>query len=498
MVQGYLAEQEAKKAAATSADCPDGGYRVGTKMDAKPVFKGGLFPWLETENKDFTLHIGLWTQYDNVFWSQTGTLRQNPGARPGKAQGVASGIAAGGIGDLSDGTYFRRIRPNFEGTFWGTGEYRFIPAFENDQFDTNGFDEVWVGFKDVPLIGTIRVGHVKNQFGIEGDTTASSRCMTFMERSAYSEAIEQNQNFVTGLFLSNNYLDERVTWEAVIARGDTAASTGTFFGDGQWLAQARLTALPIYECEGRNLLHVGISGGWRNGSNNLANSPLRTFQARARPELRDDNPDGSPGGVQSAPDSNSNRLIDTGVIAADRLFLVGSELLYICGPFSLQGEYGAQYLQRAVGVAPAGFTFNPKITPPQDYVFTGGYVQLAYTLTGENRAYDKRFGTLDRTYFRGGPYTNAWLVRDEDGHLDAGWGAWEVAGRYSYVCLNDGHGLNRIQGGTLNGVSLGLNWYLNANLKTMFDWVYDQRADTPKGTNEGYTSGFGMRVQFEF
>ena len=50
--------------------------------------------------------------------------------------------------------------------------------------------------------------------GLEGDMTASSRCMTFMERSSYSEAIELNQNFVTGLWLSNNYLDQRVTWEA--------------------------------------------------------------------------------------------------------------------------------------------------------------------------------------------------------------------------------------------------------------------------------------------
>ena len=32
-------------------------------------------------------------------------------------------------------------------------------------------------------------------------------------------------------------------------------------------------------------------------------------------------------------------------------------------------------------------------------MFNGGYVQLAYTLTGENRAYDKRGGTLARYYF---------------------------------------------------------------------------------------------------
>ena len=54
--------------------------------------------------------------------------------------------------------------------------------------------------------------------------------------------------------------------------------------------QARLTGLPLYEDEGRHLLHLGVSGGWRNGTTNLATSPFHTIQLRARPELRDDVP----------------------------------------------------------------------------------------------------------------------------------------------------------------------------------------------------------------
>ena len=68
-------------------------------------------------------------------------MRNRPGHRTaGPGQGVASGATLGGIGDLQDGVYFRRIRPNFEGTFWENGEYRFIPAFENNQFQTAGID----------------------------------------------------------------------------------------------------------------------------------------------------------------------------------------------------------------------------------------------------------------------------------------------------------------------------------------------------------------------
>jgi phosphate-selective porin OprO/OprP len=323
--------------------------------------------------------------------------------------------------------------------------------------------------------------------------------MTFMERSSYSEAIERNENFVTGIWLHNDFLDEHMTYTLTAFRDDQASSSGAFFGDGQWGAQGRLTFLPLYECDGRHWLHLGVSGGWRNGQNNIATSPQRTFQLRARPELRDDDPAGSPAGAQVIPNANSNRMIDTGPIAASDQYLAGLEFCYVRGPFSIQAEYGATRIANAVGIAPAANVFNPKLIPAQDYTFHGGYVQLAYTLTGEARAYDRKGGTLARQYFGPKPlFSNAWAVRDENGHFDFGTGAWEIAARYSYTNLNDGVGLNRIQGGIMDGFTAGLNWYLNTNVSCMFDWVYNHRFQVPVGTFAGYTSGYGMRVQVSF
>jgi phosphate-selective porin OprO and OprP len=475
----------------------DDGYVIGSNLTVKSEFRNGLFLWFATPNNDFTMHLGGWAQFDNLWWDQSPALLAPPGARPGHAQGVASGAPAGGIGDLQDGVFFRRIRIFAEGTFWENGEYRLIPALENDQFNTVGLDEFWFGAKDLPVVGSLRLGHVKNAIGLEGDMTASSRCMTFMERSAYSESIELNQNFVTGIWLSDNYYDQRMTWQMAAFRPDNGSSSGVFFGDGQSGFQARLTGLPIYEDDGRDLLHLAISGGVRNGTINNAVSPLRVFQLRARPELRDDDP--AAGGPGIVPNSDSNRFIDTGVISARDDFLLGLETLLIHGPFSFQAEYGWNFLNGAVGVAPTGTTFHPAILPPQDYAFHGGYLQIAYTLTGENRAYDRRVGTLAREYYgKSGPDSNAWLIRDDEGHLHCGYGAWEIAARYSYVDLNDGLGLNRIQGGILNGVTLGLNWYANTNLNVMCDWVYNQRSDLAPGTFTGWTSGFGIEVQFQF
>ncbi len=480
-------------------DRPQSAGGAGGNLGASVNFRDGFYLWIESPNKDFTMHLGGWMQIDNVFWDQSTALKTPPGARPGPAQGVASGVADGGIGDLQNGEFFRRIRPFAEGTFWGNGEYRLILALENDQFNSSGLDEFWVAVNNLPIFGSLRVGHVKDAVGLEGDMTSSSRTMTFMERSSYSEAIELNQNFVTGVWLGNSYLDKRVSYQAVAFRSDQGVSSGAFFGDGQWGLQGRLTGLPIYEQDGRHLLHLGVSGGWRSGTNNIANSRFFTDRLSARPELRDDLPDGSPSGAQVVPNANSNRMVDTAAIAAGADFLMGTELLYIRGPFSLQAEYGWNWMTDVVGVAPTGATLNPPINPSQDYVFSGGYVQVAYTLTGENRAYDRNIGTLARQYYgRSGPYSNALSFRDSDGNFCWSSGAWELAARYSHVNLNDGTGLNRIQGGAMDGVALAVNWYLNSNMNVMFDWVYDHRYHVPVDTIPGYTSGFGTEVQFQF
>jgi phosphate-selective porin OprO and OprP len=517
IVAEYLKDQEAKKKAdadAAKAKLEDEGYKVGTDLKMSATWKNGL--WIETANKDFTIHIGGWIQYDNVFWNQSALLQTAADGRPGVKQGVASGANLGGIGDLQDGTYFRRLRLQLDGTFYETYEYNLVFAMENDQFSTIGLDEFWIGAKDIPLIGTARLGHVKDAVGFEGDMTASSKTMTFMERSSYSEAIERNENFVTGLWLGNNYFDQRATWSFVAFREDQASATGVFFGDGQYGLQGRLTALPIWEEDGRCWTHVGLSGGWRSGTNNIngANggtaTSFRSFQLRARPELRDDDPasagggGGATGGAQTTPDANNVRMVDTGVMVADSEWLCGLEFCSVWGPFSVQAEYGLTWIEDVIGFnpkagAPIASNLGVALKSPTNYFFSGGYIQLAYTLTGENRAYDKRLGRLNTFYFGSqGPYNNAWFVRGDDGHYSVNWGAWEVAARYSYLNLNDGENLNRVQGGVMNGLTFGLNWYLNTNLKFQFDYVYDQRSDLAAGAIPGQTSGLGMRMQFMY
>jgi phosphate-selective porin OprO/OprP len=451
------------------------------------------------------MHLGGWVQWDNVWWNQPATLNVAQTPKAGNQDGIASGNAGGGLnngtfGSLQDGDYWRRLRIVQEGTFWETGEYRFNWALENDRYSTVGLDEMWVAENQIPVIGTIRAGHVKNALGLEGDMTSSSRCMTFMERSSYSETIELNQNFVTGVWFGSSYADDRITYQTVAFRPDNGNS-GDFFGTGQSGVQARLTALPLYEDEGRHLLHFGLSGGWRNGTNNLASTTYigNTVTLAAHPELKDDDPASSMSNGQALPNADSNAMISTGPLACDNEYLTGLEMLYIRGPFSFQAEYGWNWLNNASGILGTSTPLAPKLTAPTDYMFNGGYVQVAYTLTGENRAYDKKTGCLSRYYFGNqGPYENAYLVRDANGGLCWGRGALEVAARYTYTDLNSGVGATAVQGGIMEGFGVALNWYMNTNLTINTEWIWDNRYDLPAASIPGAVSAFGTRLQYSF
>lgn len=513
-----LAEQEQEKKDAADAkrkQQEEEGIRVGSDMmDVKPYFKDGASLWFTTPSGDFTFHPGMWLNYDNVFWNQSPDLRTPPGARSGHAQDVASGPALGGIGDEQDGTSFRRMRITLEGTAWENMEYRVYIGNEVAQFGAVGLDEVWGAINGIPLLGQVRIGHIKNLWGIEADAASSSREFTFMERGAWSQGIELGQNFFTGIDFNNWFLNERATYAVGVGRTDISGNTGILYGDGQWMAQARLTCLPIYEANGRQLLHLGVSAGYRQGTNNINGvnggtaTSVRSFTLSALPELRDDDPANNSAGSQVTPNANSNSLISTGAIAADHAIIPAVELLYVRGPFSVQADYGWTYLNNVRGIAPTGgvpghpaVVYNPAIVPDQNDVFSGGYVQVSYILTGESRGpdYDKRQGGMGRYYLgTDGPFHPFYLVRGENGNVESGWGAWEIAARYSYVNLNDGQGLDRIQGGVMNGTSVALNWFLNLNMELQFDIAYDQRSDVPTGVIPGQTTGFGMRLFIEF
>jgi phosphate-selective porin OprO/OprP len=157
------------------------------------------------------------------------------------------------------------------------------------------------------------------------------------------------------------------------------------------------------------------------------------------------------------------RIVDTGEFAADHGDIIGAEAALVCGPFSIQAE-----LMHAAINGEGAFTGDPD--------FWGGYVQAGYFLTGEHRPYKVADGVFDR------------VKPIENFREDGGWGAWELAGRYSHLDLSDGS----IRGGRLREATFGLNWYLNPSVRVMWNYGYVNHAAG------GDASIFQTRVQIAF
>ncbi len=169
----------------------------------------------------------------------------------------------------------------------------------------------------------------------------------------------------------------------------------------------------------------------------------------------------------------SDPLIITGAINTQQYQTVNGEFAWVNGPLSLQSELLWTGLDELGG-------------GNSDFYST--YVYASYFLTGESRPYDRRRGVFDRPV----PYENFWMVDTPRG-TSAGWGAWELAGRWSYVDMSD------IDGQQLHDLTLGCNWYWNPHTRMMFNWIHPfaHNSRLSSSTNaEGDILAMRMQVDF--
>ena len=269
--------------------------------------------------------------------------------------------------------------------------------------------DVYLGVQGIPWAGRSGVGHFKAPFSME--TIASANDITFLERGL-PEALVPVRN--AGLMASNLVLDDRATWAVGVFRD--VDDTGDGFGEDElWNLTGRITALPFLTEDGKRLAHVGMSYSHKFRDDD-------EFQVSSRPEA----------GLFGA------RLVDSGSLLTDGVDLLGHELALAWGPWTLQAEYVRAW------VASSG----------ADESWDGTYVELSWVLTGESRPYDARNADFDGVEPRR-PFDPS----------EGGWGAWEAAVRHSWLDLDD-------TGGELNDVTVGLNWYLNANARLMLNYVH--------------------------
>ena len=416
------------------------------------VWRNGLR--FESADKAFSVFVGGRAQFDAVSYLTTATLRQNiPGTTA-----------------LEDGVSFRRVRIDVGGTIYKNVEFytqvdfaNGFLAVPNSGAVTNATypTDVWVQFKDLPYAGNVRIGNQKPLYGFEHLT--SSRFLNFLERSIGFDAFAENQNngFQPGITAFDTYADKRGTWGVGLFKY-TRSPFGWNVGRNEAEVNGRVTYLPVYEDGGRYLVHVGVGGFARD---------LDQDQARLRSRLD----------ARNSPSAFSPLLADTGNFFGNRQQGLIPELVAVAGPWSFQSEYYASWVGSAQAVGPN----NARLANQGTVYFQSVYAEVHYFLTGEHREYNRDAGTFARVAPR---RPLAWTRCGF-----TGWGAWQVAARYSYLDLNS----KGVRGGEIHDMTLGLNWFLNPNMKFQANYfLADRNAAGTAG--DGLIHGFAVRTAIDF
>jgi phosphate-selective porin OprO/OprP len=157
--------------------------------------------------------------------------------------------------------------------------------------------------------------------------------------------------------------------------------------------------------------------------------------------------------------------VDTGRIDLDSANLLNPELAVVWGSFSLQGEY---------------FWTSLSSNEANDPVFQGAYLYGSWFITGERRHYSTSSARFSR-------------VTPNGNFFDSGFGAWELAARWSWIDLTD----ELVEGGEEDNFTFGVNWYLNPNYRLMFNYIYADVKDR-SDAEDGSTDIFQMRFQVDY
>jgi phosphate-selective porin OprO/OprP len=341
---------------------------------------------------------------------------------------------------------FRELKVRLSGSLYENWKFRFDMDFAN----VRQIKDIWISYGKIPFLGKAKVGHTKEPFSLEGFMSNADR--TFMEVALPVEAFSPGRNI--GIMCWNTALEERLAWAAgyFLITGsfsdvtDATDYLSNAFGSA---VSFRVTGLPRYEDDGKNLLHFGFSYSHQFRDETREDSQLKL---RAHPESR----------------LTNDTFVNTEQFYTAAADLFGYEAAMVRGPLSVQGELFQV------------FTNAESVGDPR---FWGGYVYGSYCLTGEHRSYDRSKGI-----FKG-------VLPTKDFHFTQdGWGALEAALRLSYVNLNS----REIRGGTEIDLTAGLNWYLNGNTRIMFNYVHARVMDRDEPPIDGGNAHiFQVRFQYK-
>ncbi len=366
---------------------------------------------IESANKDFKIKMGGRIQYDVMFISQDDSLNAHF--------------------DAENGSEFRRVRLYTSGTVYNNIKFKFQVDFAPGKVVLK---DVYIQLIKIPVVGNIRIGHMKEPFGMEMLT--SSNFITFMERSLTNQ-FDFDRSL--GLMIFNQHFNKRLSWFAGYFYPDF--NTGRYHGD-QYHFTCRVAGLPVYRPESKyRVLHLGLGYSYQFHNN-------KEFSYKTRPE------------AHLAPKYLSIKIDELNTHNSFK-----GEFALVLGSISFQSEYTIS------GIKPSASSSSTE----ENYLLDAFFGAISWFITGEHKNYNPSKTAFDR-------------LKPKKNFGKGGVGAFELALRFSSINLND----EDLSGGQMNNVTAGLNWYLNPATKFAFNYIFTDVKTL------GKSNIFQMRFQITF
>lgn len=377
------------------------------------------------------------------------------------------------FGNTSDGYNANNALANANSSTSPTTSNNFLSGVENAYITYNGF---YSHGEQYPVAFDLGIEDVPWTL----DEATSSNDIMFLERSSsqvvatefgggdFRSALgarSNNDRYWFGAFLTGPNSGALHTTGASCNTGTTAVTPGT-----PCVTSAQQTGLgPQYAFLTRGsyqivqtpeaTLHLGFNYGDLFMPRAQANEAA--IQLFDRPELRVD----------------PTTFLNTGFIPASGGQVYGAEAAASYQNFFVQGEYYHYVIESRADVTATPGNLQGGIPGPV-LTFNGGYVEASYSFGGK-RLYDPTRGA----------YTGV-IPEVPLSPGSPGWGALELAGRFSIIDLNNpnltsaklGSGYTvpgiitgaptTYGGGEQTSFGVGLNWYPNLNMKFMLDYEH--------------------------
>lgn len=333
---------------------------------------------------------------------------------------------------LADSWQVTRMRPIVEGTVGGIYDFKFMPDFGQGK---TVIQDAYVTARFLPQF-QVTAGKFKAPVGLERLQSAND--IRFLAR-AFPTSLAPNRDI--GVQVSGNLLNDRLSYAVSWTNGVNDGSSTDSFSDAdtnsgkEW--SARLFTLPFGESDVFALrgLGFGIAGTYGSYDGTTAQPLVASYKTPAQSTFFSYR-----GGTSTPTLANGSHT------------RIAPQFYYYVGRFGLLGEY-TQVSQDVARTTGAGRRTGSLDT-------TAYQVAAAWFLTGEEET------------FRGFKPVNVFSLANHT------WGAFELVARYHVLDPDDDAFLGgaasfadpALAARKASAYGLGLNWYLNENLKWVLDY----------------------------